>query len=59
MPRRLANPGAPGFTVYVGGLPRDSISDLPGLVGCVRGLRVGDTPVAMAETARAFPGKTF
>ena len=57
IPRRLGSPGDPGFTVFVGGLPRGALSDIPGLIGCVRGIKVGDVAVPMAETAQTFPGE--
>ncbi len=56
LPRRLVSAGDPGFTVFVGGLPRGALSDVPGLIGCVRGIRVGDQALPMAETAQTFPG---
>ncbi len=58
VPRRLVSAGAPGFTALVGGLPRGAVSSVPGLVGCVRGLKVGGDAVPMAETAQAFPGES-
>ena len=51
VPERGVYPGTPGLRVLVGGVPDYYTQHIPGLQGCIRGLRVGQQLLGLAGAA--------